>query len=226
MDVIRRMAERIKKYIVIVIAIPVLLGIIGWLLPVGKEISAYTAESMISLGDYGNADMNEPSQVITLLSNPAFYEKYTPTLWEKYQEELLKNFHVALEKDKIVQLSMTGTSQADTVKAVNDITNAFLKLDDHYYKQKESIILNSIQTLKDEKVSDDTKVSQQKFIYKLETEKLAIKPATLLQSANDEANTSAGNTTFSSKDRAVLGVLLGITVVFFALVFPEFVRRS
>jgi teichuronic acid biosynthesis protein TuaF len=60
--IVKRITARFKRYFLLLVAIPVVLGILGWVLPVGKETSLYTAEATITLGSYGNDDLNDPKK--------------------------------------------------------------------------------------------------------------------------------------------------------------------
>jgi len=77
--------------------------------------------------------------------------------------------------------------------------------------------------VKNAEVSKDTIVDQQRFLYELQNDLQDIKPASLLKSADLE-NVELENRAISSKERAVLGGLLGITFALFFILIPEFIR--
>lgn len=223
MSIIHRLVKKIKKFIWIIVAVPLIFGVAGWLVPVGKAPSAYMATTTISLGSYSNPDFNDPNHVIVLLTNAPFYQERIPDLWKSRQSEILSQFKVTILKDQLIQLSFTGKTKNDAIRTVGRVTNAFLTSDREQYQQRKTIIDQSISTLESGTVNENTKVDRQRFLYELQTANLGIKPAQLLEPAG--ANAGLANKAFSSRQRAVLGVMLGVTIVFLWIVFPEFVRE-
>lgn len=224
MNTIRNIAVRLKKYLWLALIIPILCGLIGWFVPAGKAPSNYTATVTFALGNYDNKDLNEPDPVTVLLLNAPFYQEQLPDLWEKDQQNLLSQLDVTTLSGNRLQLTYKGTSREETTDTANQIAEAFVAYDRAQYQKKIDIIDQSIQTLDHTESDKATVVDRERFLYKLKTEKLNMRPAQLLEPA--EAGTSVGNAAFSPKKRAVLGVMLGVTIVFFAAAFPEFVGRK
>ncbi|MDD9149044.1 hydrolase [Sporolactobacillus sp. CQH2019] len=223
MNIVHRLAERAKKFIWIIIAVPLIFGAAGWLVPIGKTVSPYTATATIALGSYSNPDFNDPNHVMTLLGNSAFFQKQLPDLWKTRQSEILSQLKVSAVKNELIQISFTGKSKNDAVDTVNRIADSFLSADRQQYQKRETLINQSISALKTVKINENTAVDRQRFLYDLQTAKLNIKPAQLLEPA--DAAAGPGGRAFSSKQRAVLGVMLGLTIVFLWIVFPELVRE-
>ncbi|RYL89317.1 hydrolase [Sporolactobacillus sp. THM7-4] len=224
MNLIHSLTVRIRKYIGVIVAVPLILGIAGWFLPVGKAPSSYTAVTTVSLGNYNDPDFNDPSRVIVMLTNVPFFQERLPDLWKVNSQNLLSRFKVTLLKDQLIQLSYTGQSKDNVEQTVNKITDAFLASDRVQYQKRLDLIDRSISALNQARVSDNTRVDQQRFLYKLQSTRLDIKPAQLLKSAS--ADIHLENRAFSRKARAVLGAMLGITIMFFFVVFPEVVREK
>ncbi|WP_186328600.1 hypothetical protein [Bacillus sp. X1(2014)] len=216
---IQRLKERMNKYFLILLATTILLGVIGWLLPVGQEKSSYTLETSISLGNYKNPELNDPKRVISLLTNAPFYEEHRTSLWEEKFEEFSTNFHVTAGPDNTINLSYTGDSEESTVQVLKEITDAFMNVDKKRFQKKQEIIQESIDAIKNEKVGPDAKVDQQRFLYELKTANDDIRHAEILKPADFNA-LDTENRAFNSKERAVLGILLGVTLSFLWIVFP------
>lgn len=216
---IQSLIQRIRKKIVFLLAIPILLGLTGWFLPVGKMPAKYTATATLTLGNYDDVDLNDQDHVVLLLTHEMFYQKQLPNVWRKYQQNLLSNLQVTPLKDQLLQLSVTGSSKKDAIQLANTISNAFLSLDQQHFRGKKAIIQETMDHLKNSSVSSDTKVEELTFLYKLETDILKTKPAMLLDSADQ--HTEAAARRFSAKDRAILGFILGLAFAFFWLVIPE-----
>jgi teichuronic acid biosynthesis protein TuaF len=220
-QMIQALKERMNKYILILLSFTILLGVLGWLLPVGKEGSNYALEAALTLGNYKNPDLNDPKRVIDLLTHAPFYEEHLKDL--KF-EEISTNLQVTAGPNNIINLSYLDHSEESTAKVLNEITSAFMAIDQEKFQEKQTIIQESLEAITNIQVGPEAKVDQQRFKYELETAQYDIKPATLLKPADiNDINTE--NRAFSSTERAVLGILLGVTLSFFWLVFPVIFRE-
>jgi teichuronic acid biosynthesis protein TuaF len=223
-QMIQALKERMNKYILIILATTILLGVIGWLLPVGKEESSYTVEASLNLGNYNNPDFNNPKRVIILLTTAPFYEEHLADLWEEKYDEISTKLNVTAGTDNMITLSYSDHSKESTAKVLNEIISAFMAMDQDRFQQKQKIIQESIESLNNEKVGPEAIVDQQRFLFELKTALYEIKPALLIKKADENAiNTE--NRAFNSKERVVLGVLLGVTLGFLWIVFPVIFRE-
>ncbi|MGG1397901.1 hypothetical protein ABE288_08745 [Bacillus salipaludis] len=218
--IVNRLAQRSKKYLLILIAIPIVLGLVGWLLPVGKEATTYTAEATLSLGSYDNDDLNNSKNVMNLLTNAFFYQKNLSDLSDEKRAEILSKLQVTAVSDKMIKLSYTDSPKENAIEIINEISKAFLKMDELSFQEKKKFIQDYINTLSREKVSDDTKVDQQRFIYELKTTLFKIKQAT----STDPSEVMTDNKALNSKERAVAGILIGIALACAWVLIPELVR--
>lgn len=141
---IQRLKERMNKYFLILLATTILLGVIGWLLPVGQEKSSYTLETTLTLGNYDNPDLNDPRSVIILLTETPFVEEHLNDLWEEKFEQIGTNLQVTAGPGKIINLSYTDHSEESTAKVLNKITRAFMKLDKEQFDKNR----NSFKTIR------------------------------------------------------------------------------
>ncbi|OIK10461.1 hypothetical protein BIV60_21095 [Bacillus sp. MUM 116] len=221
--IVNRLAQRSKKYFLFLIAVPIILGLVGWFLPVGKEASTYTAESTLSLGSYDHNDLNNSKNVVILLTNPPFYRENLPNLSDEKRAEILSKLQVTAVSDKMIKLSYTDSPKENAIEVINEISTAFLKLDHIIFQEKKKIIQDSIHTLSQEKVSEDTKVDQERFLNELKTTLFEYKDASKLQST-DPSEEMTDNKALNSKERAVAGILIGITLAFAWVLIPELVR--
>ncbi|MBT2728211.1 hypothetical protein J7E63_14825 [Bacillus sp. ISL-75] len=224
-QMIQALKDRMNKYILIILATTVLLGVMGWLLPVGKEESSYTVEASLTLGNYNNPEFNNPKRVIIFLTTPPFYEEHLADLWEEKYDEISTKLNVTAGTDNMITLSYSDHSKESSAKVLNEIISAFMAIDKAKFQQKQKIIQESIESLNNEKVGPEALVDQERFLYELKTADNEIKPALLLKKADENAiNTE--NRAFNSKERAVLGVLLGVTLGFLWIVFPVIFREG
>ncbi|ALC89552.1 hypothetical protein AM500_06955 [Bacillus sp. FJAT-18017] len=218
-----RLIERTKKHFILLIVLPVFLGALGWFLPFGSSESDIPAHAEISLGSYENPNLNKTKQVIVLLSNLPFYKEHLPDIYEEYKEDILNDLSVTPVSETNIRISFKNHSQEDSIQVVNKIAEAFLKLDQSHYEQKQEIMKKSIDQLRNETVGPDAKVDQQRFLYELQSAQLTMKPAVLLKAADQQ---EIGVNAVSSKARAVLGVLIGLTLALLWIVIPELVREQ
>lgn len=223
MNVIRRISERLKKHMLVFIAIPLILGVAGWLMPVVHGSSTYQASATVALGKYWNYDLNTPEPVTQLLSNGPFYQKNLPDLWNSQQQNLLSHINVTSLKGNLVQVTYTGVSKTEAADTANRIANAFLKNDQEQYQKRMALTEQSIQAVTQSKTNESSAVDKQRFLYQLGSDKIKMKPAELLEAA--QPGVIKGTSSFTPKKRAVLGVVLGITLIFVWVAFPEFVRE-
>ncbi|WP_053361355.1 hypothetical protein [Bacillus sp. FJAT-27251] len=217
---IQRVAAKSKKYLLILLLVPVLLGLLGWFVPVGNEPEAISAEAELTLGSYQNKDLNDPKLVVGLLTTPPFYADHFQ--WAGEPEEILSKLIVTQVNERNINLVYTGTAAEDAVEMVNEISAAFLALDQQEFAEKQSVIQATIDSLENQEVAPEAQVDQHRFLYELKTAQLDNKPASWIKQAQ-EANVEGQ--ALSSRDRAVLGVLIGITIMFFWMVIPELVRK-
>lgn len=224
MDVLHDLLARARKYLWMIIAVPVVLAAAGWLIPVGGETSSYTATTTVELGDYKNPDYNDPEKVVLMLSNAPFYQDRLPGLWKESRDEITSQFKVSVLQDQLVQFSFTGRSEDEASRIVMAITNAFLASDQEQYQKRIDVIERSVDEMNKVKADGDAAVDRLRFMYELQTAALELKPAQLLESV--DTDTQLETRAFSSKERAVLGGMIGLTLMFFWVVLPEFVRKN
>ncbi len=220
---VRRIAGRSRKYLWLILLIPCLLGGIGWTLPVGKEPTMIQAEAIISLGNYQYQDFNQANNVVSLLASESFYEEHLTELVDESGGPL--NVSVSAVNEQMVKLVYSDSSAEEAANTVNEVAHVFLSLDKQKFTEKQRINDDTIKALENVEVSEEAKVDQHRFLHELKTMQFDFKPAELYKEASSTAPV-VENKTLSSKDRAVLGVLIGIGIAFLAIVLPELVRKA
>jgi teichuronic acid biosynthesis protein TuaF len=220
---VRRFAGRSRKYLWLLLAIPILLGGIGWVLPVGKEPSVIRAEATISLGNYQYEDFNHAEKVVTLLTYAPFYKENLAHLVG--ETGVPSQLTVSAVNEQMIKLVYSDSSADQAANVVNEIAQAFLALDQQKFAERKLIIEDSITAIEQEQVSEDAKVDQQRFLNELKTARFNLKPATLLKEAQP-SELVVESQTLSSRDRAVLGVLIGVCIAFLTIVLPGLVRKA
>jgi teichuronic acid biosynthesis protein TuaF len=220
---VRRIARRSRKYLWLLLVIPILLGGIGWVLPVGKEPSVVTAEATISLGNYQYEDFNQAKNVVTLLSHAPFYKENLAHLGG--ETGVPSQLTLSAVNEQMIKLAYSDSSAEQAANVVNEIAQAFLALDQQKFAERKLIIEDSITAIEQEQVGEDAKVDQQRFLTEQKTAQFNLKPATLLKEANP-SDLVVESQNLSSRDRAVLGVIIGVCIAFLTIVLPELVRKE
>ncbi|MFN2744465.1 MULTISPECIES: teichuronic acid biosynthesis protein TuaF [Bacillus] len=222
-DLIKRIAGRIKKFFVLIIALPLVLGLFGYFMPKGEAApSDYTATVTISTGNYGEAKYNNAKDVPLLLKNEPFLKEIFPEMEEEDLAELKDELAIEIRTDSLFNLSYTGPDKEETLSILEKIKNAYMEADKALFSKREEVIEKNIKALEGETVSADSKVDKQRFLYELETSKLDLKHAEEIEPLTVLDNESAG---LSPKKRAVLGVLIGLALSFLIIVVPEVFRE-
>lgn len=215
----KRIAGRIKKYFVLIIALPLVLGLFGYFMPKGKAApSDYTASVTISTGNYGESKYNNAKDVPLLLKNEPFLKEAFPEMPEEDLATLKDELAIEIRSDSLFNLSYTGSDKEETLNVLEKIKNAYMTADKTLFSKREEMIEKNIKALEGETVSADSKVDKQRFLYELQTNKLDLKAAEEIEPLNVMDNQAGG---MSPKKRAVLGVLIGLALSFFIIVVPE-----
>lgn len=222
MPILNRLAARAKKYFLVLLAVPLILGLLGWVVPAGRAPASYKATATIAVGSYNDTDLNYRSRAATYLTSPPFYQKNMPEFWNRYGQNLLSRLTVSQIKSPLIQLTFSAPSRGEAADGVNRIAAAFLAADKAQYQLHREVIDQAIAAAQAAKPDTATQIDRLNFIYSMKMKKLEYKPAQLFEAA-DPAGTS-GSSVFTPKKRAVLGVMLGVTLSLVWLVLPELVR--
>jgi teichuronic acid biosynthesis protein TuaF len=222
--VLNRVVGKVKKQFIFLLLIPVILGVVGYFIPVEKGGSTSTAEVTLSLGSDNNTELNDSKSVMTLLSTPTFFEQNLASLWAEKQSDLQTNLKVTAVSDNVIAISYTAPSSNEAINVLNQVTNVFMTIAQNSFQQRQKLIQDSINAIENKKVGPDAIVDQQRFLYEQKTTLLNMKAPVLIQPAGSQDK--GLSKALSPKYRGVLGVLLGITFIFIWVVVPELVRKQ
>ncbi|MDU0070356.1 MULTISPECIES: teichuronic acid biosynthesis protein TuaF [Bacillus] len=219
----KRIAGRIKKYIVPIIALPLVLGLFGYFMPKGAAAPAdYTASVTISTGNYGESLYNNAKEIPLLLKNDPFLKEVFPEMDEEELASIKEELVIDIRSDSLFNLSYTGPDKEETLNVLEKIKDAYMKEDKKLFLKRDQVIEKNIKALEGETVSADSKVDKQRFLYELETNRLDLKAAEEIEPLTALDNVAGG---MSPKKRAVLGVLIGLALSFFIVVVPEVLKE-
>ncbi len=223
-DIVIRLARRIKKNIIWIILVPLILGAAGYILPSQiADKKSYTAEVTLAVGSYDHPVYNSTEEIPLLLRSDAFLKEALPDEKDEDLAEIKEKLTVKSESKSLLSLSYADQDQERTESVLNAVSSTFLKNDQKLFEEREAVIRRSIDALEGETVSEDSKVDKERFLYELKNTQLNLKAASVVDS---ETVSEASGGGMSPKKKAVLGVLIGITIAFMFVVIPEFFRES
>lgn len=219
-----RIRKRIKKYIVWLVLLPVILAAFGFFFAKGTvEQSSYTAAVTLTLGKYDDGVYNNMAEVTSLIKSDAFLNQALHDVKEAERQDVKNRLILTNASDTQLQLSFTDADKARALAVVKQVSDTFLKQDKALFLKRQQVIENRLSALEDESVSDDSKVDKERFLYELESTKLGMKQAKIVDPAQvlDE-----GNKGMSAKKRALLGLVIGFSISLMFVVLPEVFKES
>ncbi|MGI1828618.1 teichuronic acid biosynthesis protein TuaF [Bacillus safensis] len=220
---ISRIGKRIKKYIVWLVLLPVVLGAFGFFFAKGTvQQSSYTAAVTLTLGKYDDGVYNNIAEVTSLLKSDAFLNEALSDVKEERQD-VKSRLILTNQSDTQLQLSFTDADKDHALAVVKQVSDTFLKQDKALFTKRQQVIESRLSALEDESVSNDSKVDKERFLYELESTKLGMKQAKIVDPAQvlDE-----GNKGMSAKKRALLGIVIGFSISLMFVVLPEVFKES
>ncbi|MEH7202467.1 teichuronic acid biosynthesis protein TuaF [Bacillus safensis] len=221
---ISRIGKRIKKYIVWLVLLPVVLGAFGFFFAKGTtQQSSYAAAVTLTLGKYDDGVYNNIAEVTSLLKNDAFLNEALSDIKEEERQDVKSRLILTNQSDTQLQLSFTDAEKDHALAVVKQVSDTFLKQDKALFTKRQQVIESRLSALKDESVSNDSKVDKERFLYELESTKLGMKQAKIVDPAQvlDE-----GNKGMSAKKRALLGLVIGFSISLMFVVLPEVFKES
>ncbi|MBG9913053.1 Teichuronic acid biosynthesis protein TuaF [Bacillus xiamenensis] len=219
-----RIRKRIKKYIVWLVLLPVILAAFGFFFAKGTvEQSSYTAAVTLTLGKYDDGVYNNMAEVTSLIKSDAFLNQALHDVKEAERQDVKNRLILTNASDTQLQLSFTDADKARALAVVKQVSDTFLKQDKALFMKRQQVIENRLSALEDESVSNDSKVDKERFLYELESTKLGMKQAKIVDPAQvlDE-----GNKGMSAKKRALLGLVIGFSISLMFVVLPEVFKES
>lgn len=223
-QLIHDVIKRVKKNLPIIIIIPLLLAGLGYFFESNsKSVVTYRGDADVSLGYYDDMNLNASETAKPILLNYAFlnelFEGYTIEEIEKLQNTV----RVDILSGSRLSISYEGDSEEEVREILTTLVQGFLAYDADKFAQKQTVLEENFKELKEETVSQASKVEKQRFIYELQTGLLEIYPAEL---ANPIKVNEYKMEDFSAKKRSVLGGLIGITIVFAYIAVPILFREE
>ncbi|MEA3320537.1 MAG: hypothetical protein U9Q88_10950 [Bacillota bacterium] len=223
-NILNLLINRIKKSIPLLIIIPLLLAGLGYFFEMKTEpVVSYAAKAKIELGFYDIEKMNNAERAKRYITGNTFLESTFPDYEPEELEALRSGIVINTLSGTTIELIYRSDNEEEVEEGLERLVDAFLAEDNELYDTSSSINKNGIKAYKEDEVSDETKVEKQSKIIKLEKELLTLYPAELTEPVMVGESRSED---LSSKKRAVLGGLIGVTIVFGYIVVPLLFREE
>lgn len=202
---------------------PIILGAAGYILPSQiADQKSYTAEDTLAVGSYDHPVYNSTEE-IPFIKERLLLKEALPDEKDEDVAEIKEKLTINTESKSLLTLSYSDEDKDRTESVLNAISSTFLKNDQKLYAEREAVIRSSIDALEGESVSEDSKVDKERFLYELKNTQLNLKAASVTDSETVSETAGGG---MSPKKKAVLGVMIGLTIAFMFVVIPEFFRES
>lgn len=227
---IKNVLLRVRKYLLFIIIIPLLLGALGYFVQGNKaEPASATATIKISLGSYKDASKFTDSALVQETFTKIVYGNFED-LTDEEVNSIISKLNVEPISQGMISLSFTGKDEEEAKEVLEKILDEFLALDKKEFQIRKDIAEGKIEKLQAENVSDDMgsvvledTASKQRLIYEIEKELVLMEEADVLR---ELSVTSESVEDLSPKKRAVLGVLIGLTIMAGFIIIPEVFRRN
>ncbi|TYS59958.1 hypothetical protein FZC74_07330 [Sutcliffiella horikoshii] len=222
-NILNLLINRIKKSIPLLIIIPLLLAGLGYFFEMKTEpVVSYAAKAKIELGYYEDR-MNNAETVKRHITGNTFLKSTFPEYEPEELEALRSGIVINTLSDTTIELIYRSDNEEEVEEGLERLVDAFLAEDNELYEARSSINKNGIKDYTEEEVSNETKVEKLSETIILQKELLTLYPAELTEPVMVSESRSED---FSNKKRAVLGGLIGVTIVFGYIVVPLLFREE
>lgn len=225
-NIFNLLINRIKKSIPLLIIIPLLLAGLGYFFEIKSEpVVSYAAKAEIELGFYNdNARMNSAETVKSFITSYAFLESTFPDYDQEDLEALKSGIVVNTLSGTSLELIYRSDNEEEVEERLNRLVDAFLAYDNEELERYSSNPNKRLEALYGKALgAEETVVDRENSIYEYEDVLLSYYPAEVTQPVIVNESRSED---FSSKKRAVLGGLIGVTIVFGYMVVPLLFREE
>jgi len=219
---IKNVLVRARKYFLFVLIIPLLLGALGYFIQGNQpEPTSATSTVKISLGSYNNAQFNDSGNVKLMITGNHFVSENFPDLTEEEISNIIQKLNVETINQRLISISYTGQNEEEALEVLENVTNKFLSLDKEEYQKRKEFEEDNLTNMQEATVSDEAE--KLRFIYELKDKLFSMEEAKITEPLSV---TSESREELSPKKRAVLGVLIGITIMAGFIIIPEVFRKD
>ncbi len=224
-NILNLLIKRIKKSIPLLIIIPLLLAGLGYFFEIKSEpVVSYAASAKIELGFYDFEKWNNAERVKSNITNYSFLESAFPDYDPEELEAIRSGIVINTLSGTSLEIIYRSNNEEKVEEGLERLVDAFLVKDNEELEKESSNAKDRLKTLKSEPLGvEETIVDRENSIYEYEDIISSYYPAELTEPVIVSESRSED---FSSKKRAVLGGLIGVTIVFGYIVVPLLFREE
>ncbi|WP_404445577.1 hypothetical protein LG307_19635 [Sutcliffiella horikoshii] len=229
-NILNLLINRIKKSIPLLIIIPLLLAGLGYFFEIKSEpVVSYAAKAKIELGFYDIEKWNNAEKVKSYITNYSFLESTFPDYDPEDLEAIRSGIVINTLSGTSLELIYRSDNAEEVEEGLERLVDAFLVRDNEELEKKSLTYENIIEGKTLEELEGKAENSELSLVELLELiiesdEKiLSYYPAEVTEPVMVSESRSED---FSSKKRAVLGGLVGVTIVFGYIVVPLLFREE
>jgi teichuronic acid biosynthesis protein TuaF len=229
-NILNLLLNRIKKSIPLLIIIPLLLAGLGYFFEMKSEpVVSYAARAKIELGFYNYNEkiiekMNNAEGAKGIITSNSFLESTFPDYEPEELEALRSGIVINTLSSTSLELIYRSDNEEEVEEGLERLVDAFLVRDNEELETKLSNAKDRLKTLNSEPLAvEETIVDRENAIYEFEDIISSYYPAEVTEPVVVGESRSED---LSSKKRAVLGGLIGVTIVFGYIVVPLLFREE
>lgn len=206
-------ARRAKKTLIILIILPLLAGIIGYVLE-KKAAPAYSAKTTIELGNFQNQGWTNPQEVANILTSVDNLNSWLP---KSVNPDYVKSHLniLANPTSDLVHIEYVGTSLTDANNTLTAVMNGFMNASNSLYNAKRNIVQSAVTNLNNVHTQY---YDQPKDLSDLSLTLTDYKPTTTFEKI------SAASAYVNPFKRGIFGLIIGIMLDIIILALPEMFR--
>jgi teichuronic acid biosynthesis protein TuaF len=231
-DTLKSLLLRVKKYLILLIIVPVVTAIIAFFLADNVKLPStniYTANVKIELGNFNYPKLTEATTVKTFLTSTVFLEDALPDTITLSTEEFKRNMKVSIDEaneSNTIEIELIGTNEKETLEHLNIIINKLMSMSNEQYQERVNLISSTIEMVEEETISAEEKVEHHQFLYSLKESMNTTIPTEIIEPINVGNSSSTSVVQFSPFKKAIFGFLLGILFNILFIFIPEVFQNN
>lgn len=219
MDWLNSTVQRIKKFAILFLLLPILTGSIAYVFA-KNAVPSYTARAKVELGNFENTGLTDPKFVQERLLSKSYLEELhrnfkTPMKPAQIKEAL----QVSFGNTPMIALELTGADEKTVRQTLNAVVEGFVSTSNELYEKKYKLLKEKIEAVKSIETTEEL-IAKQELLYNLELTLTDLRPTKVIEPvAMSQSGTSVSK-------RVVLGFLLGLMADICILFFFEVFRKT
>lgn len=216
-DILMRVINRAKKWMLFLIVFPILTAGIAYFLEKNTP-AVFTAKAIVEVGNFENERLTDPKAIQKLLKSTTFLEEIKQNQNSDFDVKGMKNRVVVTPSEgKFIEISLSGSDKKESEETLSEIVDGFVETSDKLYDQKVNIVKTSINNAEKSNSPEDV-AKRAEVLYDLNMVLTDLKKTEVIEPVEVAGEYK------NPVQRAVFGLLLGFMLIVFLLVTPELFR--